>query len=317
MNMFKMDRRRLIGSAGLLGVAALTGGTAIAASGRGKPFFAPGDKRLGVQLYALAPELDADFDGTLAKLRKLGIRSVETAGFHNRTAAQVRAAFDRAALVCSSAHIPATPFGNGPSLSGDLDALARDMHTIGVTDVVMPLALVPRPITSLAEFRAMTAALNMDDWHRTAAFLNKVARELHKRDLATSYHNHNFEFVRHDGATGFDVLLNETDRALVSFEMDAGWVAAAGIDPAALLRAHPTRFTQMHVKDIKAATPGNGATEMLPAEVGSGVMHWPAILAAANAAGVRRYYIEQEPPYVGPRIDAIAKSTAYLRSVRI
>jgi sugar phosphate isomerase/epimerase len=55
---------------------------------------------------------------------------------------------------------------------------------------------------------------------------------------------------------------------------------------------------------------------MLPAEVGAGLMDWPAILTAANAAGVRRYYIEQEPPYVGPRIDSIAKSASYLLGIR-
>lgn len=314
--MLDMNRRRLISSAGLLGMAALTGCVAIPANSRGKPFFAPGDKRLGVQLYALAPDLDRDFDGTLAKLHKFGIRAVETAGFHNREAAQIRASFDRAGLVCTSAHISATPFRGGPSLSGDLDVLARDMHAIGVIDVVMPTVLLPRPITSLEDFRAMTAALTLDDWRRTAAFLNTMAHELHKRDLAISYHNHNFEFVSLGGSSGFDLLLSETDPTLVSFEMDAGWVSAAGIDPIALLRAYPTRFTQMHVKDIKAATPGNRSTEMLPAEVGAGVMDWPAILTAANAAGVRRYYIEQEPPYVGPRIDSIAKSAAYLLGIK-
>lgn len=317
-----MDRRRWMANAGLVGLglaagSALTACASVPGTASSKPFFTPGDERLGVQLYALAPELDADFDGTLARLSRLGIRSVELAGFHDREAAQLRASFDRAGLQCTSAHITATPLRSGPSFESDLDLLARDMHAIGVTDVVLPVPLFRGTPTTAAQFKAITAAMTLDDWKRTAAFLGTVGREMHKRDLRIGYHNHDFDFISHDGTTGLDLLLRETDPALVAFELDAGWASSAGIDPVLLMRAHPGRFTQMHVKDIKRAAANNAASlQMAPAEVGSGIMNWPEILAAADAAGVRRYYIEQEPPYTGPRIDSVAKSTAYLLTVK-
>lgn len=314
--MHAMDRRGWIKSAGLVGLVTTTGLATIGARApQRRPFFSTDDVRLGVQLYALAPELDADFDGTLAKIAGIGIRSVELAGFHDRSAAQLRLSFDRAGLHCSSAHVTATPFRSGPSLEGDLDVLVRDMHTIGVTDVIMPVPLFRGTATTAEQFRAATAALTIDDWQRTAAFLNRVGAELHQRGLAIGYHNHNFDFVLNGGQAGLDILLRETDPGLVTFEMDAGWVSAAGLDPVDILRAHPKRFTQMHVKDIRRAAPMTHSAQMEPAEVGGGIMDWPAILAAADRAGVCRYYIEQEPPYVGPRFDAIARSAAYLRSV--
>lgn len=81
--------------------------------------------------------------------------------------------------------------------------------------------------------------------------------------------------------------------------MDAGWVAATGVGPVALLGAHPERFTQMHVKDFRRAAPTTHSAQMEPAEVGAGIMDWPAILSAANQVRISSYYIEQEPPYIG------------------
>lgn len=312
-----IDRRQWMCGAAATSAVLLAGQTGAAVKSGAKPFFARHALPLGVQLYAIAPDLDADFDRTLAKLHVIGIRTVETAGFHGRSAAELRAAFDRAGLRCTSAHIPVKPYLAGDlGLDGDLDEISRAMHVLGVTNVVLPSPRVTLPITSAATFAAAIAALSQDDWRRTADLLNTKGKALRERDLAISYHNHNVEFAPHDWGTAYELLLRETDPAIVSFEMDAGWVAAAGLDPVGLLRAHPHRFTQMHVKDIKASTQANFAVQQNPTEVGSGKMDWPAILPAAYTAGVRGFFVEQEPPYSGPRINSIAKSAGYLLGLR-
>ncbi|UAK23714.1 sugar phosphate isomerase/epimerase family protein [Sphingomonas nostoxanthinifaciens] len=311
-----IDRRHCMFGAAAAGGALIAGASGAAPRMAAKPFFARHMLPLGLQLYSLAPDLDADFDGTLAKLHAIGIRSVETAGFHGRSPAQLRASFDRAGLRCTSAHIQARANGNGPSLDGDFDALARDLHVVGITNVVMPSPPLPNRPKSSEGFAAAITKLTQDDWHRVADLLNTAGKALRQRGLAVSYHNHNPEFAPHDWGTAFDLLMRETDPSSVSFEMDAGWVAAAGIDPIALLRAHPHRFTQMHVKDIKASTVTNYVVEQDPTEVGSGKMDWHAILPAAYADGVRGFFIEQEPPFAGPRIDAIAKSATYLLALK-
>ena len=56
-----------------------------------------------------------------------------------------------------------------------------------------------------------------------------------------------------DGQTGMDILLAETDPALVVFELDLFWAALAGVDIPALFRANPGRFKMCHVKDLAAA----------------------------------------------------------------
>ena len=94
--------------------------------------------------------------------------------------------------------------------------------------------------------------------------------------------------------------------------MDVGWVAAAGVDPIPLLRTHGHRFRLMHVKDLKASTVPNSAFQMDPADVGSGSLDWKRILPVGYEAGVRYYYVEQEPPFAGPRMDAARADYEYL-----
>ena len=55
---------------------------------------------------------------------------------------------------------------------------------------------------------------------------------------------------------------------------------------------------------------------MKPAEVGSGMLDWASILPAAYDAGVRHFYVEQEPPFAMPRIEAARKSFGFLSQLR-
>jgi sugar phosphate isomerase/epimerase len=157
--------------------------------------------------------------------------------------------------------------------------------------------------------------MTADDWKWNADFLNEKAAVLKKAGIVAGYHNHNFEFAPLGNTTGMDILLKGTDPSLVTFEMDVGWVTAAGHDPFAMLKAHPGRFTQMHVKDIKATTKANFELKQDPTEVGSGMIDWKKLLPAAYAAGVRGFYYEQEPPFAHARLESAKISYDYLAKV--
>ena len=96
--------------------------------------------------------------------------------------------------------------------------------------------------------------MTADDWKAYGDKLNRVGATLKAEGLRIAHHNHNLEFVKVGDTTGFDLIVTHTDPALVWFEIDVGWVAAAGHDPVALLRRYPGRFRMMHMKDIKPAT---------------------------------------------------------------
>ncbi len=295
---------------GLLGAGAAVLALAGSAGAASAPFFQSRKLPVGIQLYSLGPDLAKELDAQLATVAKIGFKSVELAGYLGRTPAELRAAFDKAGLVCPSAHI--SPKGAG-GFSGDLNKLADEMHVIGVKSVMMPIFYIPDRLSQ--DLRQAGVQMTADDWKWNADFLNEKAAVLKKAGIVSGYHNHNFEFAPLGETNGMEILLKGTDPSLVTFEMDAGWVSAAGHDPLAMLKAHPGRFTQMHVKDIKPTTKANFELKQDPTEVGSGMIDWKKLLPAAYAAGVRGFYYEQEPPFAHPRLESAKISYDYLAKV--
>jgi len=280
---------------------------------------------IGLQLYTLGPDLAANLDQQLGQLHDIGFKIVELAGFMGRNPRQLRAAFDKAGLSCPSAHIPTEATGGGDlSLaSADLGPLADAMHTLGVSTVIAPTFVIPERFRRASkagtnadsDLSRIAPQMTADDWKNFGDFLNAKGRALEKFDLKIGYHNHNLEFSPVGKTTGLELLLAATDPAIVSFEMDAGWVMAAGADPISLLKKYPGRFGFMHVKDLKPTTASNYALRMDPTEIGSGTANWHKILPAAYAAGVRHFIIEQEPPFSRSRIESAHIGFNYLNSL--
>lgn len=288
-----------------------------------EPFFARHSLPVGIQLYTLADMLRTDPDGTVAGVARIGYKSVEIPSYLGKTPQQLRAVFDANGLKCDAAHIqmaPGTP--EAPGLRGDLGKLAADMHVLGATHIYAPSMAIPADIGLTANqgegyaFVSRVAdAMGEDRWKRMAAELTDIGRKLKASGIAFGYHNHNYEFVKVGDRTGFDILVEASDPALVSFELDVGWAAAAGQDPTALFAKHSGRYTAMHVKDIKPSTQPNTALKMDPTEVGSGRLDWKTILPAAYKAGVRQYFLEQEPPFEKGRMEAAEIGYKYLSTL--
>lgn len=302
-----LDRRTLL----LVGAAAIASGGARAA-----PFFARRKLPIGLQLYTLGPEGAADLEASLAAVARIGYRDVEFPGFMGKTPAQLKAALDKAGLRCSSVHVQARGEGG---FEGDLAKLADALATVGATHALMPMPYIPdramqagKGATGADMFRRILGALTADDWRMNADFLNAKAAVLRRSGIAVGYHNHNIEFAPLGASNGLEILLANTDPKLVTFEADVGWMSAAGVDPLAFIQKHKGRFTLMHVKDVKAGTQANVELRMDPAEVGAGRIDWKRLLPGAYAAGVRHFYVEQEPPFARPRLEAAKLSYEFL-----
>ena len=287
-------------------------------------YFQRQDLPVGIQLYTLGELMRTDFDGTLKEVARIGYKTVEIPSYMGQTPLAMREAFDRHGLKCTSAHVGMRPGTDAePGLTGDLAKLADHMHVIGATYVVSPILAAPADVvlTPPAEPTArglarITAAMTEDHWKRLAAQLNDIGRTLKGSGIGFGYHNHNIEFVKAGDRTGLDILFAETDPGLVTFELDVGWVAAAGADPVEIFAAHPGRFQLMHVKDIKASTTANLELRMDPTEVGSGRLDWTKVLPAAHKAGVREFFVEQEPPFEKGRLESATKCYNFLSTLK-
>ena len=138
---------------------------------------------------------------------------------------------------------------------------------------------------------------------KAAADFNKWGAAFRAEGITYGYHPHGFEFVSlpaEGGKTPFDIIAAETNPEFVSFEMDVFWVFHAGIDPTALLKKYPTRWSLLHVKDIrKGAVTGlstGGAAPIDNVAVGTGQINWPSVLKTAEQIGVKHFFIEDETP---------------------
>ncbi|HEV7357327.1 MAG TPA: sugar phosphate isomerase/epimerase [Steroidobacteraceae bacterium] len=312
--MFTLSRRDFLAAAAFL--AARANGASGAPT-----FFRRSGLAIGLQLYTVGDDLNRDFDGTLAAVAKIGYRSVELAGLSGHTVAEWRQSLDRNQLKCPSMHAP--PHDKSGISLDDPGALADAAHALGAGTIICPIFNLPErfsPTPLPGEdggkmLARLGASMTPEDWKRNAEYLNIKGKALKQHGLRFGYHNHNVELAPLGTSTGLAELIRGTDPALVTFEMDAGWVVAAGADPLALLAAYPGRFSAMHVKDVKAGTQPNFSLRMDPCEVGQGTIDWKVLLAKAYAANVRQFYVEQEPPFNKPRLESVAISFDYLNGL--
>jgi sugar phosphate isomerase/epimerase len=228
-------------------------------------------------------------------------------------------------LSCPSLHVPLDALlPDQPCLSRP-ESVIPIAKTLGARNVVVPIpcmeALLKRPDASalLADAKRLGPALveaahsmTADDWTRLARRLNEAGAQLGREGIRLGYHNHNLEFAPlPSGEPAIELLISVTDPALVDLEVDVGWVAAAGVDPAGFLTRHGPRVGQVHLKDLKAAAP-NTTLRLATAQVGEGVQDWPAIVEAIGQTGARHVYVEQEPPHKVSGLQSAAEAYGFI-----
>jgi sugar phosphate isomerase/epimerase len=163
--------------------------------------------------------------------------------------------------------------------------------------------------------------LTFDDYKVMAQKCNEMGEQAKKAGVQFGYHNHNFEFKpQSGGGYGYDIVLKNTNPSLVTFELDCGWMAAAGHDPAEYLTKYPNRYSLLHIKDFQPTdTPSTGLSpenRPKPAELGRGHVDYKSIFAAAKKADIEYYYVEQEPPFTTtPALEAIKIDYDYLHAM--
>ncbi len=310
------NRRTMLAA---LGATAMVAAVPAFAAKR-SPLFKRIGKPLGVQLYALGDAAKNDLFGTLTKLAATGYREFELPGFYGRTPKDLRADADRAGVAFGSIHLgqPARLPPGSLSLMSSAQELADALGTLGIKKAVLAVPLVPDSFSvppggdARAALIAAVESGGLDMYKRMAALLNERAATLKSHGIALGYHNHNMEFRPQGETTGWDVLLKELDPKLVFIELDLGWLAAAGRDPAAELKKLNGRVKMVHLKDVKNTTKPNFRLQQDPAEVGQGMLDWHKILPACVAAGVQHYYVEQEPPFVRDRFESMKISHDFL-----
>ena len=226
----------------------------------------PAGREYGVQLYHLREQMAADPLGTLRQVKQAGFDSVEYVGTYS--VSQERLCEETRSLGLDVAAVHA----DWRQLRGDPAAAVASAKAACANTIM--LAWIPR------EERH-----TLDQWREWIGYLNVAAHEAKVQGLAFAYHPHDFEFVAIDGVRPIDLMLAEFD-PLIAFELDTYWAQKGGQDPLEFLRENEGRITHLHLKDYA----GDGSM----ADVGSGTLDFPAILAEARRQDVRHYIVERD-----------------------
>jgi sugar phosphate isomerase/epimerase len=248
-------------------------------------------KSAALQLYSVRDLTARDFAGTMKKVADIGYKLVETAGYGNlKTAKEAKKALDDAGLKAVSGHFAID------LLENKIDQVVEDAQTLGLDMVVCPF---------LPEDRRKDAA----GYLATAKVLEKAGLALHQYGPVLAYHNHNFEFQKFDNKYGLALIFENTQPHLVAAEVDVYWVKNAGVDPVEYLNKLGDRVRALHLKDMLAGD------EKRFAPVGSGVIDFKAVLAAAEKNGVRYGIVEQDRTYDQATLDVIKTSLENLKKM--
>ena len=248
---------------------------------------------VGAQLYTLRNQLKSpeEIESTLTRVAAIGFEYIQCSGF-DFDAAWLRALCDRLGLKIRLTHVR----GPGNRILEDTQNVIAEHKILGCPYVGVG--------GMGGEYRSAWGARQFLKDYEPAM------QAFREAGLKFQYHNHSWEFERFDGERFFDILVGESDPALLGFTLDTYWAHYAGMDVAALIRTMKGRIDVCHYKDMAVV---EGKPRF--AAIGEGNMNFPDIIAAFEEAGCRYAFIELDDCYGKDPVDELAVSWRYLQSL--
>ena len=178
-----VTRREFLGAIGAAGVTLGLGVAPLAQAAASKKI------PVGLQLYSLREQCQKDLPGMLAAVSKIGYRGVEFAGYHGRSAKELRKLLDDNGLVACGTH---TPYD---SVQGDkLKETVEFNRTIGNKFLIVPW---------------MNEAKSKQEWLDRAKLFNEIADKVKPDGMWVGYHAHQHDFKQIDGVYRLGPVLRQ------------------------------------------------------------------------------------------------------------
>jgi sugar phosphate isomerase/epimerase len=260
--------------------------------------------KLGLQLYTLRAAMSRDVEGTLKRVAAMGYEEFETYGFdpegmryYGHPAQAFAQRLRELNLTTPSGHYDLNRFVSTSvdDLKRYVDRCIEGAHALGQAYITWPL--VDEGFRTIEKFKVVAERLNV------------AGGQIKKAGLQLAYHNHDFEFVEQNGQIGYDIILRDTDAALVKLQMDLYWIARGSkLSPNEWFKRQPGRFVMWHVKDMHR-------TSRDYTEVGNGTIDFTRIWPGASLAGLKHFFVEQGGNFTHDPFRSVADSAEYVKRV--
>ncbi len=273
-----VSRREFL-SRSTTGVAAAT----LAFGGLAKAAPAGGKIPVGLQLYSVREQCAKDLPGVLAAVAKIGYKGVEFAGYHNRSAQDLRKMLDDLGLVACGTH---TPF---ESVLGDkLKETIEFNRVIGNKFLIVP----------------WMEGKSKQEWLDKVKLFNTLADQVKSAGMAVGYHAHAHDFDKFDGESAWDLFFGNTKPEVI-MQLDTSNCRDGGADPVVVLKKYPGRARSIHLKA------SGGGPE---AVIGEDKVDWKAVFAFCESQGKTEWYVVEHETSKDP-LDAVKRNFAALKAM--
>lgn len=261
--------------------------------------------KLGLQLFTIREAMAKDLRATFQRIVEFGYQEVETYGFNygnnkyywGLEPKQASQLLSDCGLTTSSGHYDLDKFFG----KNQQDELKRytDQCIAGAT--ALKQSYIVWPIIA-PQYRTM------EEMKRLAATLNTTGEQIKRGGLQLAYHNYGWDFMEQGGVIPYDIILKETDPALVKMELDLYWFSfGSRMKPLDWFKKQPGRFVIWHIKDM------NKQNRELHEVVGDGQIDFKPIFKDAQLSGVKHMFVEQGNNYVPDAMSCVQRSAEYMK----
>ncbi len=219
----------------------------------------------------------------LAAVSQIGYKGVEFAGYHGRSAKELRKMLDDNGLVACGTH---TPY---ESVLGDtLKETVEFNRTIGNKFLIVP----------------WMEGKSKQEWLDKAKLFNELADKVKADSMWVGYHAHAHDFQKFDGVSAWDLFFGTTKPEVV-MQLDTSNCRDGGADPVEVLKKYPGRARSIHIKA------SGGGPE---AVIGEDKVDWKAVFAFCEGAGKTQWYVVEHETSKDP-LDAVKRNFAALKKM--
>jgi sugar phosphate isomerase/epimerase len=247
-------------------------------------------ENFGIQIYSVKENMASDPVATFRALAGFGYKQLE--GFDGGKG--ILWGLEPSAFKSLMNEIGSTMVASHCNVFENLEAQAQMAAEVGMKYLICPW-IGPQK--------------SLDDFRKKAAEFNQIGEKLNSFGLKFAYHNHDYTFITQEGQIPQDILMNETDPALVDFELDIYWAHVANADPSEYLAKHPGRFRLCHVKDAES---GTGDPHQRGVLLGQGEIPYSRLIRQSMDLGMEYYIVEQERFSTGSPMEAAEHNARYL-----
>ena len=238
---------------------------------------------VGLELYSVREQCAKDLPGTIAAVAKIGYKGVEFAGYHGRSAKDLRKLLDDNGLVCCGTHTPYETI-----LPDKLEATMEFNQIIGNKFLIVPWM----------EGKSKQA------WLEKAKLFNEAADKAKAKGMFVGYHAHAHDFEKFDGESAWDLFFGNT-KADVIMQLDTSNCCDGGADPVAVLKKYPGRAKTIHIKS------NGGGPE---AVFGEDKVNWAEVFKFCEGPGRTQWYVVEHESSKDP-LDAVKRAFAALQKM--